>query len=112
VIQADELSEAVTPLVVVLPLSMMTMPAGELFIRLGARDRLLQDSVVLTDQPRTIDRRRSGEGPLTRLSAAGLCAVENALRLVCWASHSCLPGRGGRTRVKLLHRRRSPGPAR
>jgi mRNA interferase MazF len=86
VIQDDGLTAAHSPLVVVLPLSTLvgdTPPGpGSPFILLPARDRLRLPSLILADQPRTLDRRRLGEGPLTRLLPEELAAVEQALKLV------------------------------
>jgi mRNA interferase MazF len=48
---------------------------------LHARDRLHQDCQVMVDQPRTLDRNRLGEGPLTRLTAQEQAQVNQALRV-------------------------------
>ena len=45
-----------------------------------ARDRLLRECWAMAEQPRALDRNRIGEGPLTRLSAAEMNALEQALR--------------------------------
>jgi mRNA interferase MazF len=37
------------------------------------------DSQVVVDQPRSLDRARLGEGPLTRLNETELAAVEQSL---------------------------------
>ena len=80
VIQVDELGEEVTPTVVVLPLTTKVRPGLRHWrVTLPARDRLLKPCQVLTDQPRTLDRQRLGDGPLTRLSAAEMGAVLKAL---------------------------------
>lgn len=83
VIQADELTETNTPMVVVLPLSTKVYPGFKRWrIALPARDRLLKPCQVITDQPRALDRDRIGAGPLTTLSAEEMAAVEKSLRAV------------------------------
>jgi len=82
VIQADELIDAGTPMVVVLPLTTSVNPALRLWrITVPARDRLRQDCQVVVDQPRTLDRTRIGDGPLTVLAPAELAAVERSLQV-------------------------------
>lgn len=44
-----------------------------------ARDKLLQTSQVVTDQPRTLDRKRLVEGPLTILRPDEMLALERSL---------------------------------
>jgi mRNA interferase MazF len=81
VIQADELGPEITPIVVVLPLTTRVYSTYRHWrITLPARDRLLKASQVVIDQPRSIDRKRIGEGPLTALTHAELAAVEKSLR--------------------------------
>jgi len=83
VIQADELIEAGTPMVVVLPLTTDVYPEFRLWrVMVPARDRLRQDCQVVVDQPRTVDRNRIGDGPLTVLAAAELAAVQRSLQVV------------------------------
>ncbi|MBI2992949.1 MAG: type II toxin-antitoxin system PemK/MazF family toxin [Gammaproteobacteria bacterium] len=83
VIQADELLAAGTPMVIVLPLSsQLHSRLTKWRITVPARDRLLKDSQVLVDQPRALDRARLSEGPLTRLTAAEMAAVEQSLLAV------------------------------
>jgi mRNA interferase MazF len=83
IMQADELLEAGTPLVIVLPLtSRIAREVSRFRVLLPARDRLLRDSQVMVDQPRTLDRARLGDGPLTRLSDAELTTVEESLLAV------------------------------
>jgi mRNA interferase MazF len=50
-------------------------------VSLAARDRLLQDCQVMIDQPRSLDRARFGDGPLTSLTGEEMAAVERGLRL-------------------------------
>ncbi len=54
--------------------------AEALRVPISARDRLLRECWAMVEQPRTLDRNRIGEGPLTRLSAAEMDALEQALR--------------------------------
>lgn len=83
IIQADELIEAVTPMVVVLPLTTHVYPEFRLWrITVPARDRLREACQIVVDQPRALDRTRLGEGPLTVLTPAELAAVERSLRVV------------------------------
>lgn len=83
ILQSDELSELVTDPIVVLPTTSQVRPGlRRLRISLPARDRLLRDCQVMVDQPRTLDRRRLGEGPLTRLTDDEMAAVERSLLAV------------------------------
>ena len=67
VIQADALTEA---------------GLATLLVRVAipARDRLLRECWAMAEQPRALDRNCIGDGPLTRLSAAEMDALEQALR--------------------------------
>jgi mRNA interferase MazF len=83
IVQADELIDAGTPMVVVLPLTTNVYPEFRLWrVSVPARDRLKDACQVVVDQPRALDRTRIGEGPLTTLTAAELEAVERSLRVV------------------------------
>ena len=83
VIQADWLSEAQSRTVVVLPLSAEVRRETEpLRIVVSARDGLREDSQILVDQPRTLDRERIGEGPLATLSRDEMARVERNLLAV------------------------------
>jgi mRNA interferase MazF len=83
IVQADELIDADTPMVVVLPLTTHVYPEFRLWrITVPARDRLRDDCQVVVDQPRALDRTRIGDGPLTILTPAELGAVVQSLRVV------------------------------
>ena len=83
IIQADELIDAGTPMVVVLPLTTQVYPDFKLWrIGISARDRLREPCQVVVDQPRALDRARLGDGPLTMLTRPELEAVERSLRVV------------------------------
>ena len=83
IVQADELIDAETPMVVVLPLTTHVYPELRLWrITVPARDRLRDDCQIVVDQPRALDRNRVGDGPLTVLTPAELAAVERSLRVV------------------------------
>ncbi|MFO1205157.1 MAG: type II toxin-antitoxin system PemK/MazF family toxin [Burkholderiales bacterium] len=83
IIQGNELLDAATPLVVVLPLTTRVYPAFRLWrVTLPARDRLKETCQIIVDQPRALDRARFGDGPLTTLTADELAAVEQSLRAV------------------------------
>ncbi|HET9679439.1 MAG TPA: type II toxin-antitoxin system PemK/MazF family toxin [Gammaproteobacteria bacterium] len=86
IVQADELSADITPMVVVLPLSTQIYPDFEKWrITISARDRLRKACQVITDQPRALDRTRLADGPLTALTANEIQRVEKALLAVLGA---------------------------
>ena len=83
IIQSDELTQANTPMVVVLPLSTQVYPGFKRWrITLSARERLLKPCQIITDQPRALDRDRIGEGPIATLAADEMAVVEQSLRAV------------------------------
>ena len=83
IIQADELLDAQVPMVIVLPLTTQVYPEFKLWrISVPARDRLREPCQVVVDQPRALDRKRIGDGPLTMLTHGELAAVERSLRVV------------------------------
>lgn len=83
IVQADELIDAGTPMVAVLPLTTHVHPEFKLWrVTVPARDRLKEARQVVVDQPRALNRTRFGEGPLTVLTPAELAAVERILRVV------------------------------
>lgn len=80
ILQADWLSRSQANTVIVLPLTTQVRREAEpLRVTLPARDRLLRDSQIVVEQPRTLDRRRIGDGPLTILTTDELYAVERSL---------------------------------
>ena len=83
IVQGDWLSAAQSHTVVVLPLtSDVRREVEPLRVTIGARGGLREDSQVLVEQPRTLDRRRLGEGPLTELSNEEMTRVEESLLAV------------------------------
>jgi mRNA interferase MazF len=83
IIQADFLIDQGEPTIVVLPLTTQVHQAKEpLHITIQARDRLLQTCQVVPEQPRTLDRRRLVDGPLTHLRPEEMIAVERSLSAV------------------------------
>lgn len=83
IVQGDWLSEAQSRTLVVLPLTTSVRPKVEpLRITIAARDGLVAESQVVVEQPRTLDRRRIGEGPLAELSADEMARVEESLLAV------------------------------
>jgi mRNA interferase MazF len=83
VIQADLLTDAGIPTVLVVPLTTQMRRGAELLrVLIPARERLVRDSYAMAEQPRALDRARLGEGPLTRLTAGELLKLERALRAV------------------------------
>ena len=86
IVQADWLSAAQSRTVVVLPLtSHVRRDAEPLRVTVRARGSLRTESQVVVDQPRTLDRRRLGEGPLTELSVDEMARVEASLLAVLGA---------------------------
>jgi len=83
ILQADFLIEQGEPTIIVLPLTTQVNKAKEpLHITIPARDRLKQTCQVVPEQPRTLDRRRLTDGPLTRLQPDELAAVERSFAAV------------------------------
>jgi len=83
IVQADFLTRQEVPTIVVLPLTTQVRPALEpLHVTIGARDRLRETCQVMPEQPRTLDRARLVDGPLTTLSAAEMARVERTLMAV------------------------------
>jgi mRNA interferase MazF len=83
VIQADLLTDAGIPTVLVVPLTTQMRRGAELLrVLIPAREWLVRDSYAMAEQPRALDRARLGEGPLTRLTAEELLRLERALRAV------------------------------
>lgn len=80
---ADALSGPRMPTVIVLPLSTQDKHLDSpIHVSVHARERFLIDSVILVEQPRTLDRRRMGDGPLTRLTPSEMQRVEKAMLAV------------------------------
>ena len=83
IIQADFLTHQGSQTVIVLPLTTQVRASKEpLHVTLPARDRLRETCQVMPEQPRTLDRRRLVDGPLTVLAADELAQVEKALLAV------------------------------
>lgn len=83
IIQEDRLTQAGLPTVVVLPLTTQIRPGLQhIRVLLRARDRLQQDCQVMVDQPRTLDRGRLGEGPLTQLTSTELVQINRSLQVM------------------------------
>lgn len=83
IIQADFLIAQGEPTIVVLPLTTQVRPSKEpLHVTIPQRDDLEQTCQVMTEQPRTLDRRRIVEGPLTRLTPDEMQRVERSFKAV------------------------------
>ena len=83
ILQADFLIAQGEPTVVVLPLTTQVRKSKEpLHVTIPARDRLRQACQVMPEQPRTLDRTRLADGPLTRLTFEEMNAVERSFRAV------------------------------
>jgi mRNA interferase MazF len=80
ILQADPITRAGLATVVVVPLTTQDRcGARALRVPIRARDRLLCDSFAMADQPRSLDRSRLGDGPLTTLRREELAELERAL---------------------------------
>ena len=83
ILHANELILAGSELITVLPLTSQVRPALKLLrLTIPARGLLRETCQIMIDQPRTLDRSRIGEGPLTILSDAEMAAVESGLSVV------------------------------
>jgi mRNA interferase MazF len=83
VIQADFLIAQGDPTIIVLPLTTQVRKSKEpLHVTIEAREDLVQTCQVMPEQPRTLDRKRLIEGPLTRLQGEEMAAVERSLLAV------------------------------
>lgn len=83
ILQADFLLAAGEATVIVLPLTTQVRKSKEpLHVTVPARQRLRETCQVMTEQPRTLDRRRLLNGPLTRLTHDEMAAVEKSFRMV------------------------------
>lgn len=83
VIQDNRLTLAGSPTIVVLPMTtQIDLRSKRSKILILARDKLRDDCQILVAQPRTLDRRRFGSGPLTILSGEEFAAVEKSLAAV------------------------------
>lgn len=83
IVQADFLIRQGSTTVVVLPLTTQVRPSKEpLHVTIPARDRLRESCQVMPEQPRTLDRARLADGPLTVLSAEEMAKVEKSLLAV------------------------------
>lgn len=83
IVQADFLIAQGDPTIIVLPLTTLVRESKEpLHVTIPARGRLDQSCQIMPEAPRTLDRNRLIEGPLTRLSDSEMRAVERSLKAV------------------------------
>lgn len=83
ILQADFLLAQGEPTVIVLPLTTQVRKSKEpLHVTIAARDRLRQTCQVMPEQPRTLDRTRLADGPLTKLTPQEMLAVEASFKAV------------------------------
>lgn len=83
VLQADWLTDQGARTIAVLPLSTKARPeASTMRFTIKARERLKQDSHVVPEKIRAVDRSRFGTGPLARLTEDELASIEKQLRAV------------------------------
>ena len=80
IVQADFLIAQGDPTIVVLPLTTQVRESKEpLHVTIRPRGELAQTCQVMPEQPRTLDRKRLIEGPLTRLTDDEMRNVERSL---------------------------------
>lgn len=83
IVQADFLIAQGDPTLIVLPLTTQVRPSKEpLHVTIPRRDALEQPCQVMPEHPRSLDRGRLIEGPLTKLNGDELRAVERSLLAV------------------------------
>lgn len=83
IVQADFLTHQGSATVVVLPLTTQVRRSTEpLHVTVRARDRLRESCQVMPEQPRTLDRARLVDGPLTVLDPDEMARVERAMLAV------------------------------
>lgn len=83
IVQADFLIAQGDPTIVVLPITTQVRKSKEpLHVTIASRDELAEACQIMPEQPRTLDRRRLIEGPLTRLTNDEMTAVEQSLAAV------------------------------
>ncbi len=83
IVQADFLTQQGSESVIVLPLTTQVRPSKEpLHVTIPARDRLRETCQVMPEQPRTLERARLTQGPLTVLAADEMAKVEKTLLAV------------------------------
>lgn len=80
IVQVDFLIAQGDPTIIVLPLTTQVRASKEpLHVTIPARDELEESCQIMPEQPRTLDRKRLIEGPLTRLTEQELRSVERSL---------------------------------
>jgi len=83
IIQASRLILAGLPTIAILPLTTQFRPdQAPLRVPISRREKLKRDCHVVIEQPRTLDRSRFGDGPLTTLTDAEMASVERSLKAV------------------------------
>lgn len=83
IVQADFLIAQGDATIIVLPLTTQVRRSKEpLHVTIPARDELENSCQIMPEAPRTLDRRRLIEGPLTRLTVREMQAVERSLEAV------------------------------
>jgi mRNA interferase MazF len=83
IVQDDALTAAGTPMIIVLPLTTQLYPGFSRWrVTIAPRERLLKPCQVIIDQPRALDIKRVGDGPLTRLTEEELAQVDRSLKAV------------------------------
>lgn len=89
VLQADWLTDAGSPTVLVVPLTTRHWKSQEaLRVTISARGRLRRNCHAVTEKIRALDRSRFGTGPLASLTEEELAAVEQQLRAVLGMIHT------------------------
>lgn len=111
-IQHDELTALDTGMAIVLPLTTQGRPTMRHFrVHIAPRERLLKDSYVVVDEPRTIDRMSLGEGPLATLTRTEMSTVERGLLTALGIIYGIPPAPGQRRhKTSVKSTRRQPLP--
>jgi len=83
ILQEDRISSTGMRTILVAPLTTQFRPAfSPLRVSINARHRLLKNCYVMVEHVTALDRTRFSEGPLTKLAADEMEAVEKSLKAV------------------------------
>ena len=89
IIQNQDLLDIAHPSVIVLPLTTNLIDdAYPLRWRVSAQEKLSQDSDIMMDQVRSIDRQRLTQGPLAHLNESSMRTILKALCQLVNVSHA------------------------
>jgi len=83
ILQDDRITAAGMRTVIVVPLTtQFRSEFAPMRVAISARDRLLKDCFVMVEHVISLDSKRFGEGPLTRLSETEMDKVEKRIKAV------------------------------